>query len=608
MTAQFFLPWRPAFDANAKMIPGALLWFTLFDTDTPINIFTTSGLTVEQANPVVANSVGRFPNVYYDDSIDVRVRLYDADAEVGVDTPIEEFNPYLAGFEDNALRADLAAASGATLVGGVPRYAATRSAMAALPTTRPVLLSESGREGLFVWSASNLSAEVTLDTQQGIYVAPASATTGASGAWVRKYSGPIDIRWFGAVSGTGVGDQQAAISGALTVAAGRQVHIPVGQWRIDSGITQTVPANLIGDGCGAGPGAVINSNCSQILANFLSGDMLKVTSLYASTIRGIQFNSNVGTRSGGAAIHLSGDTLSSTGSNSVIEQCAFNGQYENIRLTRYVQARIEQTYHQTWATWAIVNSTTGGHEPGGGYISHNYFFGDTASGTTQSGVINSLAGYLWLHDNLILGGQVGIRLNVSEHDLGFPSFHKNSIEEQDVYGVQVAGANSKTVSMLKITDNEFSTIARANYQGCIQFDSGTYTLENADIDGNIFRCSSANANFRYVNFQNGSRVRVVNNTISHLSGNGLAVFIGGGTLASGEIIHNSVNIVSGTIPKYSGVSMLRVEDNDGTTFANLPSVANGSVIYCTDGTFANPVAGGGTGCFAKRLNGVWRGD
>jgi hypothetical protein len=44
------------------------------------------------------------------------------------------------------------------------------------------------------------------------------------------------------------------------------------------------------------------------------------------------------------------------------------------------------------------------------------------------------------------------------------------------------------------------------------------------------------------------------------------------------------------------------------TFANLGAPANGSMIYCPDGTIANPVAGGGTGCLAKRLNGVWVGD
>jgi parallel beta-helix repeat protein len=40
-------------------------------------------------------------------------------------------------------------------------------------------------------------------------------------------------------------------------------------------------------------------------------------------------------------------------------------------------------------------------------------------------------------------------------------------------------------------------------------------------------------------------------------------------------------------------------------FANLGGPANGNFVYCSDCTIANPCAGGGTGAFAKRLNGVW---
>jgi len=43
----------------------------------------------------------------------------------------------------------------------------------------------------------------------------------------------------------------------------------------------------------------------------------------------------------------------------------------------------------------------------------------------------------------------------------------------------------------------------------------------------------------------------------------------------------------------------------GVAFASLATPDNGTVIYCTDCTLANPCAGGGTGAIAKRLNGVW---
>jgi hypothetical protein len=41
------------------------------------------------------------------------------------------------------------------------------------------------------------------------------------------------------------------------------------------------------------------------------------------------------------------------------------------------------------------------------------------------------------------------------------------------------------------------------------------------------------------------------------------------------------------------------------TFSTLGTPRNGTLLYCPDCTAANPCASGGTGAFAKRLNGVW---
>lgn len=44
---------------------------------------------------------------------------------------------------------------------------------------------------------------------------------------------------------------------------------------------------------------------------------------------------------------------------------------------------------------------------------------------------------------------------------------------------------------------------------------------------------------------------------------------------------------------------------NATTFASLGTPSNGTFLYCSDCTIANPCAGSGTGAFAKRLNGAW---
>jgi hypothetical protein len=75
---------------------------------------------------------------------------------------------------------------------------AALQALTGMTLGRQALLSERGREGLFVFSTLNHSANVTADPYQGIYIAPASAPTGASGAWVRVVTdNTYQASWFG---------------------------------------------------------------------------------------------------------------------------------------------------------------------------------------------------------------------------------------------------------------------------------------------------------------------------------------------------------------------------------------------------------------------------
>lgn len=96
----------------------------------------------------------------------------------------------------------------------MPAVAADRASMAALSSQTTAYLLEAGREGMFVWDGSDRSASVADDARQGLYVAAASDPTGKSGAWVRKFSGAVNVTWFGA-AGDGIADDNAAFAGAL---------------------------------------------------------------------------------------------------------------------------------------------------------------------------------------------------------------------------------------------------------------------------------------------------------------------------------------------------------------------------------------------------------
>ena len=97
--------------------------------------------------------------------------------------------------------------------GGGSIEAATRTALAAAPASRgPALLTEAGREGLFVFKSGDLTAKVGGDARQAVYVPPASNATGAAGAWVRSFSGAVNVRWFGAVGDDATNDGPAFVA------------------------------------------------------------------------------------------------------------------------------------------------------------------------------------------------------------------------------------------------------------------------------------------------------------------------------------------------------------------------------------------------------------
>ena len=95
-----------------------------------------------------------------------------------------------------------------------PGVLADRASLAAYSTTTTAYLREPGREGMFVWDSGDRSASVSADSRQGLYVASSSDSTGASGAWVRKFSGAVSVKWFGA-TGDGTTNDAAAFNGAL---------------------------------------------------------------------------------------------------------------------------------------------------------------------------------------------------------------------------------------------------------------------------------------------------------------------------------------------------------------------------------------------------------
>lgn len=80
-------------------------------------------------------------------------------------------------------------------------------------------LSETGREGLFVWKTGNYASQVAVDTSEGVYI-KANSTPDYSGAWVRANAEILNVKWFGAVGDGSTNDRNAAQAAFNLINAG----------------------------------------------------------------------------------------------------------------------------------------------------------------------------------------------------------------------------------------------------------------------------------------------------------------------------------------------------------------------------------------------------
>jgi len=131
------------------------------------------------------------------------------------------------------------------------------------------------------------------------------------------------------------------------------------------------------------------------------------------------------------------------------------------------------------------------------------------------------------------------------------------------------------------------------YLGSIQITTSTYITmaENTFLGYSSNAISISTANCGYCS--------ILNNVFSGNSGN---IAINTDSTNATVFMQNNIGITT-----YPNIGII-LDNVNAITYANLPASSNGSMIYCSNGTIANPVASGGTGCIAKRLNGVWVGN
>ncbi len=437
----------------------------------------------------------------------------------------------------------------------------------------------------------------------------------ASGfSYFREFgSSDISLKWFGC-KGDLSADCSAQILAAVTFAAGRMIHAPVGEYRVNTTVSYTGIVNMRGDGngCGPGPASISNTGCTQFVIYNTTGGLFAITSNQPSTFRDFQVNVAVANRpqgAGGIGIQVSGP-IGSTNCNSQFINLGFSNVGVAIRLFRSANPLIDHCYADSWGSAAFYIDTSAAIEGSGGTIRSNFLIGP--AGTVGQGpCIYSEVGYIKIHDNTMTGGAGGINIVVKNNPAGSIKIHDNHIEDGTLYGIEIASGDGSLMSMVQINDNEFSNVAfGASYiASVVVLDYGAAYVDEIHVVSNVMRNSVA-AGSSMINIGSGLAVTVADNIIENLGG-AMAAAI----QVSGTYIVNPSQVVNNTlIGSYTALYALAtsVVLRDVTTqipFASLPACNNGSELYISDGRYTTTtnftVRNGGTGGVAWKNSGVW---
>lgn len=187
----------PARDRNDRLVAGAKLYVYTNRTTTPVTVYTTSALSTAQANPVVANSSGQFPDVWIEAGTAASPSLY----TVSITGPNGESIANPSVFDDYSPSLNYAS--------DVTSY------------WRALLLTAS--QSAFLTALGNIASSFINVVQSGT-----GAATRTLQAWFRER--PVSVKDFGA-TGDGTTPDTAAVLDAA--AAGHKcLYFPAGTYRL----------------------------------------------------------------------------------------------------------------------------------------------------------------------------------------------------------------------------------------------------------------------------------------------------------------------------------------------------------------------------------------
>lgn len=270
------------------------------------------------------------------------------------------------------------------------------------------------------------------------------------------------------------------------------------------------------------------------------------------------------------------------------------------------------------------SGTNGDDSTGHSSITSSTIWAFSTFATAQACVRYDAGGDFRLIGNKILGAQYGFRMVLLRGPTGTIIVEGNSFEQQTVKQFSAEqGVANMLFGNIVCNDNQFSIIADATYvasgadpQATFAIATGTSLagyrwVRNVTLCDNVFNHSYAPTVARACITIDDGEAAVVDGNVVNFNGQGANNYgIGVGANAK-KVSIGQMNRVDGLAGGKKFLALTAecfVSDRSGMLFADRPTVANGSDIYFSDGTYlSNPLTGGGTGAMGKRLNGAWVG-
>lgn len=292
------------------------------------------------------------------------------------------------------------------------------------------LTANDGGGGLFYYVSGS-----TATTNLGTIFQPQTS----SGRWLRLYSGPLNVIWFGAVT-DGVADSTAAFQDAIDV--GNNLYVPTGNYKLTATITSNNRLTMAGDGMEASKlvwGGTGSTNAMLVLNNgFVAG----------SVITGLSFSCN--------------DSINALLLVAHTEAQIYNNQFYSyrdggwgVRLVDAVHANVHENRFRSSPT---TNTTALLFDGGSGQTVWGNSF---ATGAKGIGFVRGSNGLVIGPDNRFEPNYVGIEIPTLDFFNSMTIL--GNFFESNTHPIYAGSGSNMAFSKLTLIGNTFAVSGQTNY-------------------------------------------------------------------------------------------------------------------------------------------------